>query len=196
MIRIGVDESGTGAWAGPFVVCACAFVSTPPKGLKDSKKLSDARRFELTAELVDPNVAILAIKNVEVQSIAILGQQKAWESAVLEVTLSVLSELTSRSSGTTVEVVIDGNGSKHLADVLRKQGVRFRFEAKADASYPEVSAASIVAKTERNVHMRNLARLYPQYGWAKNAGYGTPDHDAALRLHGRTPQHRAIKRKP
>lgn len=139
---------------------------------------------------------MVCIKDVSLMSMKILGHQKAWESAIIETVLSVISQLTSARPSTTVEVVIDGSGSRHLAEVLAKHGVKFKFEAKADANYPEVSAASIIAKTERNVIMRNLDRQHPQYGWARNSGYGTPDHAAALEAYGPTPQHRSIKRKP
>lgn len=186
---IGVDESGTGAWAGPFVVCACAFVSPAPQGLRDSKKLSDKRRFWLTAQLLS-GPAVTSIQVVSPTTILHLGQQRAWEDAVLLALKDINSQLTSSTTLTTNRVVIDGNGSRRLADVLRFNSIDAVFEPGADDKYPEVSAASIVAKTERNIWMRELATQHPEYGWDRNSGYGTPEHITAIRIHGKTPHHR------
>lgn len=189
MTLIGVDESGTGAWAGPFVVCACAFVSPPPPGLKDSKKLSDKRRFELTAQLLS-GPAETSIQVVSPDDIRRHGQQEAWELAVLAAVRDLRLQLTSSTTTDTNRVVIDGKGSRRLADMLRFNGIDASFEPGADNKYPEVSAASIVAKTERNIRMRELAASHPAYGWDKNSGYGTPEHITAIREHGKTPHHR------
>ncbi len=189
MTLIGVDESGTGAWAGPFVVCACAFVSPAPLGLKDSKKLSDKRRFDLTAQLLS-GPAVLGIRVVEPADIKKHGQQEAWELAVLAAIREVQEQLTSSTTLGTTRVVVDGNGSRRLADMLRFNSIEARFEPGADDKYPEVSAASIVAKTERNMRMRELAARHPEYGWDRNSGYGTPEHITAIQTHGKTPHHR------
>ena len=60
-----------------------------------------------------------------------------------------------------------------------------------DALCLSIAAASIMAKVTRDRLMARLARRHPHYGWAENAGYGTPAHLAALRAHGPTPHHRA-----
>lgn len=62
---------------------------------------------------------------------------------------------------------------------------------KGDAKSKSIAAASILAKTSRDAVMAELHKLYPMYGLASNKGYGTPDHLAALRLHGATPMHRS-----
>jgi ribonuclease HII len=63
---------------------------------------------------------------------------------------------------------------------------------KADAHVPAVSAASLVAKAYRDALMQDLHATYPHFGWDANAGYGTPAHLAALRLHGPSPLHRMV----
>ena len=59
-----------------------------------------------------------------------------------------------------------------------------------DATYASIAAASVLAKTWRDERMRELARQYPQYGWDHNMGYPTPEHIAALKAYGPTPEHR------
>jgi len=86
------------------------------------------------------------------------------------------------------QVLVDGN--------LTPKGRReeWRWPAKpivgGDETVPCISAASIVAKTHRDRIMREHAREHPHYGWHTNVGYSTPEHLAALRLHGPTPLHR------
>ena len=86
------------------------------------------------------------------------------------------------------EVLIDGN----LTPAGRRP--EWRWPARAivggDAIEPCISAASIVAKEHRDRIMRDYALTHPHYGWERNAGYGTPEHLAALRFHGATPLHR------
>ena len=61
---------------------------------------------------------------------------------------------------------------------------------KGDATYMSIAAASILAKTYRDERMAELAREYPQYGWATNMGYPSPAHRQAIRDYGPTPHHR------
>lgn len=189
---IGIDESGTGAWAGPATMVAATFLGEPPQGLRDSKQLSDARRFELTAYLLDPDAVQLSFAYISVEDFN-RGYQMAWDRALFRVAERAILQLTSARPGATVEFVIDGRGSETARRLLAKLGRPFRFQPKADQKVPEVSAASIVAKTERNILMRRLHLECPEYGWDHNAGYGVPDHLAALQSIGKTRHHRQIK---
>ncbi len=190
---LGIDESGTGAWSGPAVVCGCAFATDERvKGLADSKKLSDKKRFDLTNQLL-ALPAVLAFSIISVEDYKAHGAQLAWERAIKKVAEDLLLELTSQRVGAKFEIVVDGLGSTRLLRELLTLGSEVRFEARAEDKYLEVAAASIVAKTERNMRMRELHQSYPQYGWDRNSGYGTAEHQDALRKHGRTPQHRDIQ---
>jgi ribonuclease HII len=82
-----------------------------------------------------------------------------------------------------IEALIDGNRCPELP-------IPARAIVKGDASEPCISAASILAKTERDKEMRRLADIYPVYGFDRHAGYPTPEHLAALELHGPSPIHR------
>jgi len=194
MIVIGVDESGTGAWAGPFTVCALALYAEDQaqlrqRGVKDSKVLSDDRRRKLVDEIVE--VAVVGFcAFAEVQDIKSHGQKEAWRRAAYTSIIHVVSALP---SGAESEVIVDGNVDLTLKDQLLRAGVRVQFQVKADATVPAVSAASIVAKTLRNDRMAELSVLYPEYLWILNAGYGTPEHQAAIEKYGKTIWHRPVK---
>lgn len=192
MAIIGVDESGTGAWAGPFMVTACSLTGLVPDGLRDSKELSDNRRNELSAILLD--AADYHTEVVSVSSIARRGHQLAWEEAIFKSTSIVLEKLlTSGTTKANVLVVVDGLGSDRLKRAfLRLDVAKVIFVPKAENQYREVAAASILAKTERNVHMRGLHKKFPQYGWDRNYGYGTAEHRGAIERHGRVVHHRNI----
>ena len=79
--------------------------------------------------------------------------------------------------------LVDGNREPDLA-------IQAECVVKGDGKSLSIAAASIVAKVTRDRIMADLARTYPDYGWERNAGYGTPEHQAALAAHGVTPEHR------
>lgn len=179
---VGVDEAGRGPLAGPVVAAAVVLCKPRPAGLDDSKKLSRERRGEL--EVVIKRRCRWAVGVVEVEEIDRLN---IFGATMLAMTLAVealCAELDDQPS----EVLIDGN----LTPAGRCAGWRWsaRPIVGGDAVEPCISAASIIAKEHRDRLMRELAGSHPHYGWERNAGYGTPEHLAALRRHGPTPHHR------
>lgn len=179
---IGVDEAGRGPLAGPVVAAAVILGAEPPTGLDDSKKLSARRRAGLEAAIKDSCLWAVGLADVEeIDRINILA------ATMLAMTraVSALSELVGEGA---FEVLIDGN----LTPVGRCES--WRWPARAivggDALEPCISAASIIAKEHRDRLMRELALAHPEYGWDRNAGYGTAQHMAALREHGPTAHHR------
>lgn len=153
-----------------------------PAGLDDSKKLSRARRGELE-EAIKRRCA-WAVGVVEVDEIDRLN---IFGATMLAMTRAV-ARLCETLGEEPAEVLVDGN--------MTPKGRReeWRWSARAivggDAIEPCISAASIIAKEHRDRLMRELAEAHPHYGWERNAGYGTPEHMAALREHGPTPHHR------
>ena len=81
-------------------------------------------------------------------------------------------------------LAIDGNRFRTRLDIPYKCIV------KGDASYADIAAASVLAKTHRDEYMERLAEAYPMYGWARNMGYPTREHRLAIREYGLTPHHR------
>jgi len=181
-LTIGVDEAGRGPLAGPVVAAAVVLCKPRPAGLDDSKKLSPARRAILEEQI--KRRCRWAVGVVEVEDIDRLN---IFGATMLAMTLAVRS-LCEQLAEEVAEVLVDGN--------LTPKGRRpewcwpARPIVGGDAVEPCISAASIIAKEHRDRLMRVFAEVHPHYGWERNAGYGTPEHLEALRLHGPTPLHR------
>ncbi|MEW6678709.1 MAG: ribonuclease HII [Pseudomonadota bacterium] len=171
----GVDEAGRGPLAGP--VCAAAVILDPARsipGLADSKKLSEARRLHLALEIQTHALAW----HVAWASVAEIEQLNILHATMLAMTRAVQG----LAPGAEL-ALIDGNRCPPLA-------IPARAIVKGDALEPCISAASILAKTERDKVMRQLADRYPQYGFERHAGYPVPEHLQALETHGPCPEHR------
>lgn len=168
---IGMDEVGTGALAGPYVVCGVyAPFSWNLKGLKDSKKLSEAERERLVGLLVrDSNIRIGLWSTPS--SVVDMGPREA----LLHSYEGARAQLPE-----TATLIIDGMPLLRGAIAAPK----------ADTFVPVVMAASILAKVHRDHIMMHLDREYPAYNFKKHKGYGTPEHQQALRASGLSPVHR------
>lgn len=183
-VVIGVDEAGRGPLAGPVVAAAVVLCRPRPSGLDDSKKLTAVRRA-IVEEKIKRRCrwAVGVVEPEEIDRLNIFG------ATMLAMTLAVSDLCRQLSEDEAVhEVLVDGNLTPH--------GRRSEWCWPArpivggDAIEPCISAASIIAKEHRDRLMREAAREHPHYGWERNAGYGTPEHLAALRQHGPTPLHR------
>ncbi len=181
---IGVDEAGRGPLAGPVVAAAVALNVTMIEGLDDSKRLSGKVRAALEVQIkARCRWAVGVVHPPEIDRINIfMATMMAMTQAVAALCAAV------EDAEEPHEVLIDGNLTPHgrTAD--------WRWPARAivggDGIEPCISAASIIAKEHRDRLMRELAADFPQYGWERNAGYGTREHLAALQRHGPTPYHR------
>jgi len=154
----------------------------PPQGLADSKKLSAKRRAVLEEQIkAKCRWAVGVVEPEEIDRLNIFG------ATMLAMTLAVQS-LVQALDDAVGEVRVDGNLTPH------GRHADWCWPARAivggDAIEPCISAASIIAKEHRDRLMRAAAEQHPHYGWERNAGYGTPEHLAALRAHGLTPLHR------
>ena len=179
---VGVDEAGRGPLAGPVVAAAVVLCKPRPAGLDDSKKLRPARRAELEAAI--KRRCRWAVGVVEVEDIDRLN---IFGATMLAMTLAVAA-LCEQLEDEPHEVLVDGNLTPH------GRCAEWRWAARpivgGDALIPSISAASIIAKEHRDRLMRGYAERHPHYGWERNAGYGTPEHLAALKAHGPCPLHR------
>lgn len=170
--------------AGPVVAAAVILCKPRPAGLDDSKKLTPIRRAALEEKIKRRcRWAVGLVEPEEIDRLNIFG------ATMLAMTLAVGALCDQLAGDEAVgEVLVDGN--------LTPQGRRAEWcwPARAivggDAIEPCISAASIIAKEHRDRIMRQAAQAHPHYGWERNAGYGTPEHLAALRKHGPTPLHR------
>lgn len=172
----GVDEVGRGCLAGPVVAAACILNldGEIPRGLDDSKKLSEKKRNALDEEI----------------------REKAIAFAIAEVSAGVIDEInileaTKRAMTIAIEslqpecdfLLID-------AVTLKTVSTPQRSIIKGDATSISIAAASILAKNYRDRLMLEMDSVYPGYGFAGHVGYGTKMHYEALRALGPTPIHR------
>ena len=169
----GIDEVGRGPLAGP-VVTAC--VSIPQNrlvpGVDDSKKLSEKRREALYPRLLE--AAVYA-------ETCFVWPEEIDDINILNATKRAMETCAAGFSGDVI-----------LVDAV--QGLRLPCEARAlihgDALSYMIGAASVVAKVTRDRYMIEMDAQYPMYGFARNKGYGTAEHIAAIRQYGPCPLHR------
>ena len=175
-LEAGCDEAGRGCLAGPVVAASVILnLNQLIEGLNDSKKLSEKSRNQLQIE-IKANVldyAIGIVDEKEIDQINILNASfKAMHLAVDE--LKVRPEF----------LLIDGNRFHKYPEINHTCIV------KGDSKYQAIAAASILAKTQRDLIMEQLHEEYPMYNWRKNKGYPTKDHREAIKKYGVTPYHR------
>ncbi len=174
----GVDEAGRGPWAGPVVAGAVILdaANLSPgllSGLDDSKKLSATRRVSLLAAL--ESEALIGIGQADVAEIDTLN--------ILGATLLAMARAVEALGVKPDLALVDGNREPSL-------GCAVRCVVGGDGQSLSIAAASIAAKVTRDGIMADLAAAFPGYGWERNAGYGTKEHQGALERLGVTPEHR------
>ena len=172
-VTAGMDEAGRGPLVGN-VVAACVVMPKKPLILwvDDSKKLSEKRRESVYAEIME-RALYVGIGQATPEEIDRMNILEATKKAMREAASQVPAEV-------------------FLIDAVKNLGLNGREipMVKGDATSYAIAASSIVAKVTRDRQMLELDKQYPQYGFARNKGYGTPEHIAALQKYGATPLHR------
>ncbi|MDZ7663171.1 ribonuclease HII [Thiohalophilus sp.] len=171
----GLDEVGRGPLAGPVVAAAVILdPARPIPGLLDSKRLSEARREQLAAQIQDQALA-WAVARAEVAEIDRLN--------ILQASLLAMQRALAALDPAPLEALVDGNRCPELP--CPAQAV-----IKGDNCVPAIMAASILAKVSRDREMIAMAELYPGYGLEKHKGYPTRAHIVALQRLGVSEIHR------
>ena len=174
-VLAGMDEVGRGPLAGPVVV-GC--VVMPPEPLlpfiNDSKKLSEKRRETLYEQILTTSLA---------HATAWIGPETIDEINILEATKLGFAQAFASIGIPVTDVLID---ALRGLDIPARQHPLIH----GDALSYSIGAASILAKVARDRYMIEQDALYPQYGFARNKGYGTAEHIAALKQYGPCPLHR------
>ncbi len=172
----GCDEAGRGCLAGPVFAAA---VILPPDfrcdTLNDSKQLSERQREELRV-VIEQEALFFAVASCSPEEIDRLNI--LWAS--IESMHRALRSLGSMPQ----HILVDGNR------FLPYEEIPYSCVIKGDGKYLSIAAASVLAKTWRDDHMRELDQQFPQYGWSRNKGYPTREHREAIGIHGITPHHR------
>ena len=175
----GVDEAGRGPLVGAVVAGAVVLdPDNPIEGLRDSKKLTAARREYLYEQIMEKAKAwgVGEASPAEIDEINIL-------QATMLAMRRAIEDLTTRLSGWPDKALIDGNRCPELP--IAAEAI-----VKGDAKESAISAASIVAKVTRDRQMQLLHERHPEYGFAQHMGYPTEAHFAALKQYGACDQHR------
>ena len=171
----GVDEAGRGPLAGPVVAAAVILDPRQPiAGLADSKKLTARRRERLYDEIC-AKALCCSVAQASVEEIDRLN--------ILPATLLAMQRAVAGLRLPPAKVQVDGNRLPTL-------GVLAEAIVDGDATVPAISAASILAKVQRDRWCAEVDAQWPQYGFAAHKGYGTAAHLAALRAHGACEHHR------
>jgi ribonuclease HII len=172
----GVDEVGRGPLAGPVVAAA---VVLPPgcwiRGVGDSKLITEKKREELVGHILQSCVA---------WAVGAASPRVVDQINIRRATALAMQRAIARLGVTPQHLLVDGLAVPELGLDTHTPFVG------GDGQVHCIGAASILAKVTRDRLMVRLAARYPQYGWERNKGYGTPDHLRALDEHGPTPHHR------
>ena len=171
----GVDEAGAGPLCGDVVAAAVILdPNNPIEGLNDSKKLSEKKREKLFDEICEKalDFCIARASVEEIDSINILNAR-----------MLAMSRAIDGLTHPCMHALIDGN--KLPETVLDCTAI-----IKGDSLVTAISAASILAKVQRDREMLELDKQYPGYGFAKHKGYGTAEHMDALQRLGPCEIHR------
>ena len=185
---LGIDEVGRGPYAGPLVIGACILGDWQNsenaewiEKLTDSKKLSAKRREELYVLIKEKALATATgwVSSAEIDEI---GLSEALRLATRRAVKQIQQTKVPFS-----EIIIDGTMNFLAGTKLEKYVSTLK---KGDFLVKEISAASILAKVERDKYMTELDAVYPEYGFGKHVGYGTAAHQKAMEEFGLTPEHR------
>ncbi|MBI1967595.1 MAG: ribonuclease HII [Gemmatimonadetes bacterium] len=172
----GLDEAGRGPLAGPVVAAAVVFPPgmKPIRGLDDSKRLTPSARTRLAAAVRARALAVgvgaasvREIDHLNIRVATILAMRRALARLAVPPMHVLVDGLPLPELGWPHEAIIDGDARCH-----------------------SIAAASVIAKTVRDLLMQRLAARHPRYEWHDNKGYGTPEHLVALYMHGPCAHHR------
>ena len=171
----GIDEVGRGPLAGPVMAGAVIL----PKGcrihdINDSKKLTEKKREMLYDIIMREAVAV---------GIGVVGPERIDEINILQATYEAMRAAI-KNLGVVPDILLNDAVTIPGVDIKQVPIV------KGDAKSITIGAASIMAKVTRDRYMVEISEKYPEYGFAKNVGYGTADHIEALKKYGPCPIHR------
>lgn len=171
----GIDEAGRGPLVGPVVAGAVILpADCEILYLNDSKKLSEKKRDELYAEIMEKAVAV---------GVGFSTPARIDEINILQATYEAMKKAIN-SLSVTPDILLN--------DAVTIPGLEVKQVPiiKGDAKSVSIAAASIIAKVTRDRYMEEMDKKYPEYGFAKHKGYGTAEHIAALKKYGPCEEHR------
>ena len=176
IIEAGCDEAGRGCLSGPVFAAAVILPSNfKCEALNDSKQLSEKTRNELRI-IIEKEAIAFAVAHCTPQEIDTMN--------ILWASVEAMHRAIAKLKATPQHILVDGNRFKPYKDTPHTCVV------KGDSKFMSIAAASVLAKTHRDEHMKKLHNDFPQYDWNKNKGYPTRAHRKAIKEFGATPHHR------
>jgi len=176
LLECGTDEAGRGCLAGPVTAAAVILpddFSHP--FLTDSKQLSEHKRL-LLKDIIETEAIAYAVVHVSMEEIDQIN--------ILNASILGMHRAINKLKPKPKFIAVDGNRFKPFGKTP------YECVVKGDAKFLHIAAASILAKTYRDAHMKTLHDQFPMYNWQKNKGYPTAEHRDAIRKHGATDLHR------
>ena len=168
----GIDEAGRGSLAGSLFICGVlSNENLKIDSLKDSKKLSKAKREEIYRKALELNISYFVVK-CNSYSVDYYGISKCMKYALNKICLNLQAK----------HYILDGNTNFGLKNI--------NCMIKGDDKIPEISLSSVIAKHFKDKECEILHKLYPKYNINKNKGYGTSYHIKAIMQYGLSPIHR------
>ena len=175
-ILVGIDEVGRGPLAGPVVAAAVILPKNSDLiGLKDSKKLTEAKREELYQKIQKQAISI---------GTGIVDAETIDQINILQATFMAMRQAINNLQGEFDKILVDGD--KIIPEVNKKQEAIIGGDDKSAS----IAAASVIAKVTRDRMMKAYSNTFSQYDWESNKGYGSKSHYEAIRKYGITPLHR------
>lgn len=175
-LEAGTDEAGRGCLSGPVVAAAVILPSNFKHPLlNDSKKLSEKQRKLLVPIIEEQAIAF---------GVAFVYQKEIDEINILQASITAMHRAIDVLETRPEFIIVDGNKFRPYKDVPSETIV------KGDGKYLSIAAASVLAKTYRDVYMEKIHLDFPEYNWKKNKGYPTKEHRQGIREVGSCIHHR------
>lgn len=171
-----LDEVGRGPLAGPVVICGVMLKQNPDiLYVNDSKKLSEEKRKEIYNEVLKQKIDY---------KIELLDNSKIDELNIFNATYMAMANVVKKFDKEINHILIDGN------QIIKQVNIDQTAVIKGDTKVLGIALSSIIAKVVRDDIMVEYDKIYPQYYFAKNKGYGTSEHIDAIKKYGPCPIHR------
>jgi ribonuclease HII len=187
-IELGIDEAGRGCLFGPVCVAAVVWLPEDPNPeleIKDSKKVSEKKRYLLKDYIEENSIA---------WSVKFISHEEIDKTNILQATMKGMHECIDdiREQLEIDTILVDGDKFNIYTDENLNY-INHECVIGGDNTYKSIAAASILAKTHRDIYIKNLVKDNPNlenYALHKNKGYGTKIHMDALKKYGPVEGHR------
>ena len=172
----GTDEAGRGCLAGPVTASAVILNSNvTPDEINDSKQLSENKRA-LLKTIIEDSATSFAVCHVYQDEIDNIN--------ILQASIKAMHKSINKLKVEPTFIIVDGNKFNPYNNIPHQTIV------KGDSKYLSIAAASILAKTYRDMYMLKIHEEFPMYNWKSNKGYPTEEHREAIKKYGITKYHR------